>query len=99
MIQGRHDTYYTVQEFAEMVGRSPKTVRNWASSGRIVFVHLCGTPLVSLSTIENLITGHVPLGAEDGKLALQMMKRSTSQGHRQQPEKRGKSAPMREAAR
>ncbi len=73
MIVGKDDTYFTVEEFAEMIGRSPNTVRNWASSGKIRFVHLCGVPLIALTTIENLILDTVPAGASDGRLARRAM--------------------------
>ena len=75
MIVGRHDTYFTVDEFAAMVGRSPKTVQNWAAQRRMRFTHLCGVPLVPLSTVEALITGASYTGPSGGNIALEMMGR------------------------
>ena len=74
MIVGRRDSWFTVEEFAEMVGREPKTVTNWASQGRIQFVRLCGVPLISLSMLENLITGAVKTG-ETGRVAKRILRR------------------------
>lgn len=78
MIQGQHDTYFTVEELGRMISRDEKTIRNWAASGRLQFVHLCGVPLISMAMLENLITGVVPPGAGDGKLALRLSKRTDS---------------------
>lgn len=73
MIVGRNDTWLTISEFAEMIGRSEKTIRNWASQGRIQFVHLCGAPLVSLRIIETLIATHADAYPENAELALRLM--------------------------
>jgi hypothetical protein len=73
MIQGRTDTYFTVEEFAEMIGRSPKTVTNWAAQGKLRFVYLCGVPLVSLALVEQQIDGHQVVGAEADQVAIRMM--------------------------
>lgn len=45
MIQGKRDTYFRVDEFAVMIGRAEKTVRNWAAAGRLAFVYLFGVRL------------------------------------------------------
>lgn len=73
MIEGKIDTYFTVEEFAAMVGRSEKTIRNWAAEGRLVFADLCGVPMIRLSAIENLITGDAPKEARTGRLANRLM--------------------------
>jgi hypothetical protein len=87
MIQGRHDTYYTVEEFAGMVGRADKTIQNWVAQGRMRFVYLCGVPLVSLREVEQLIEGRIPEGAERGLPAARMMNRADRVGRRQEPER------------
>jgi len=87
VITGRKDIYFTVLEFASMIGREEKTVRNWAAEGRLQFVHLCGVPLVPLSMIENLIGNEVPPTATDGKTAMRMMNRADRKGRRAIPEK------------
>ncbi len=69
MIQGRLDVYYTVEEFAAMVGREPKTVENWAASGKLRFMNLFGVPLISLKMIESLIEGRVSGARDNGELA------------------------------
>ena len=88
MISGRNDTYFTVSEFAGMVGRSEKTVMNWRTEGRIQFVSLCGVPLIALSMVENLITGAAPAGADAGGAALRMINRTSRDGRRAAPERR-----------
>jgi hypothetical protein len=90
VIQGRTDAWFTVEEFGAMVGRSPKTVLNWAAEGKIQLADLCGVKLVSMAMIENLITGHVPDGARNGDLALELMGRMTPEGTRVQPERRNR---------
>lgn len=92
MITGRRDTYYTVAEFAAMIGREEKTVRNWAAEGRLQFVHLCGVPLVPLSMIENLLAGAAPATATDGMAAMRMMNRADRRGRRAIPEKHPSSS-------
>ncbi len=87
MIVGKLDTYYTVAEFAAMVGRSEKTIRNWASEGRVQFAQLCGVDLVSLTMVESLITGRLPHDAGDGVLALKLTNRIDRQGRRTKPER------------
>jgi len=73
MIQGRIDTYFTIDEFSAMVGREPKTIKNWAAKGELRFVHLLGVPLVSLALVEQLIDGYQAVGDESGQVALRMM--------------------------
>ena len=92
MITGRKDSFFTIAEFASMIGREEKTVRNWAAEGRLQFVHLCGVPLVSLSMIENLIGNVVPPTATDGLPAMKMMNRATRAGRRAVPEKHRSSS-------
>ena len=75
MIQGRHDTYLTIDEFAQMINRSSKTIRNWHSEGKIQFVYLCGVPLISLLMIENLLEGRMPVGCKKGELAARLIGR------------------------
>lgn len=52
MIKGRYDTYYTISEFAEMAGVSPKTIMNWLSEGTVKAVRLGRRRFVPLSSIE-----------------------------------------------
>lgn len=85
MITGRTDTWFTVEEFAAMIGLEMKTVRNWVSEGRLQFVYLFSVPLISLTMIENLITGTAPSGAADGKLALRLSNRMDRDGRRATP--------------
>lgn len=73
MIKGTSDTYFTLAEFARMLERSEKTIRNWVSEGRIVPCDLCGVTLFRLSAIENLITGDVPRTAPKGRLARRLI--------------------------
>ena len=73
MIEGRHDTWYTIDEFAAMIGRDAKTVRNWASKGKLRFAHLCGVPLVSMRMVENLIEGRVATGRDGGEVARRLI--------------------------
>jgi hypothetical protein len=87
MITGRADVYFTVAEFAAMIGREEKTVRNWAAEGRLQFVQLCGVPLVSLHAVENLITGVATPTATDGMAAMRMMNRADRGGRRATTEK------------
>jgi hypothetical protein len=73
VIQGRNDTYLTVEEFAAMIGRSPRTVQNWASKGQLKFRYIFGVPLISLRAIENIIEQEAPPNARDGRLAVRLM--------------------------
>jgi hypothetical protein len=75
VIKGHSDTWLTVEEFAAMSGREEKTIQNWVSAGRMQFVHLCGVPLISMTMVENLITGTAPSGAADGTVALRLANR------------------------
>jgi hypothetical protein len=86
VITGR-DTWYTVEELAAMIGRSPKTVLNWAVEGRIQFSDFCGVKLISARMIESMITG-APIGTADNTLALELMGRMAPDGSRVEPEKR-----------
>lgn len=88
MIAGRHDTYFTIEEFAAMIGREAKTVRNWAAEGRLRFAHLCGVPLVSLQAVESLIAGTAPAHAADATTALRLMNRADRAGRRAIPGRR-----------
>lgn len=54
-----------------MIGRSEKTLRNWASEGKLQFVNLFGVQLISCRMIENLLT-HAR-GTQDGELARRLM--------------------------
>ena len=87
MIAGRTDSWFTVDELSKILGRSVKTLENWRSEGRIQFVSLCGVPLVALSHIENLITGVVLRGTDEGSAALRMMNRTDRNGRRAAPER------------
>ena len=90
MITGRHDVYLTVSEFADMIGRSEKTIRNWVSEGRLTAIHLCGVPLIAMSHIETLIAGVPPATAAGGKRALELSHHMTLDGKRAVPERRTK---------
>ena len=78
MIQGRQDTYFTIDELAQMIGRSPKTVKNWITEGKLHALHLVGVPMIAMSHLESLLTGFVPPEAKDGLTALAMLNRSQS---------------------
>jgi hypothetical protein len=90
VITGKRDTYLTVAEFAAMIGRDEKTVRNWSAEGRLRFVHLCGVPLISLRMLERLIEGVAPERADDGLAALKLMNRADRDGRRAARETRRK---------
>ena len=64
---------------------SEKTLRNWVSIGKLQFVHFCGVPLISMTMIENLITGTAPAGTSDGRLALRLSNRMDRNGQRAAP--------------
>lgn len=87
MIVGRNDTWLTVKEFAAMIDHEPHTVQNWASQGRIQFADLCGVKLVALSTIESMISGHVPAAPGSGNAALRVIGRRDRRGRRTEPER------------
>lgn len=87
MIQGRSDTWFTIEEFAAMIGREPKTLLNWTSEGKIMFADLCGVRLVALSMIESMIAGHVRPSDDAGELALRMIGRLDRHGRRVEPER------------
>jgi hypothetical protein len=74
-----------------MIGRSPKTVANWAAAGKFEFVHLFGAPLVSLSMVESLIAGRVPAASPAADAALRMIGRRDRAGRRTEPERRRRS--------
>ena len=85
MITGRTDTWLTVEEFAAMIGLEVKTIRNWVSEGRLQFVYLCSVPLISMTMVENLITGTAPSGAANGELALRLSNRMDRNGRTAAP--------------
>lgn len=76
MIVGRHDTFLTIAELAAMIGREPKTVRNWIAEGKLKAVHLVGVPMLAMSHLESLLTGYVPDDAKNGQKALRMMNKA-----------------------
>lgn len=95
MIVGRNDTWFTIEEFARMIEREPKTVQNWISEGRFRPCRLYGVPLISLRTIENMIEGYAPEGADEGRLAAKLSNRVDGDGKPAVPERhrrRGRSA-------
>lgn len=94
MIVGRRDTWFTVPEFAGMIGRSEKTVRNWACDGRLQFVYLCGVPFVVLSMIENLFTGEPATAMQHAEAALRATGRRDRDGRRTEPERRRRQRRM-----
>jgi excisionase family DNA binding protein len=59
VITGRHDTYFTIQEVADMAGVCPKTVRNWIAEGVIKAVFLGRKRFVTLSSIEEAMGARV----------------------------------------
>ena len=93
MISGRTDTWFTVEEFAAMVGRSEKTIMNWASEGRLQFAELCGVKLVALSMIENLITSYGPVATPSAEAALRIIGRRDRAGRRTAPERHPRQRP------
>lgn len=76
MIVGKRDTYYSVAEFAQMIGRSPRTIENWASEGRIKFNRIFGVPMISLRAIEDILEERNDQPRPDEALARNLM------GHR-----------------
>jgi hypothetical protein len=98
VITGKHDTYLTPAELATMVGRSEKTVRNWACDGRLQFVYLCGVPLISMKTIESMITGTAPASPASADGALRIIGRRDRMGRRTQPERHRRSPGKPESA-
>lgn len=75
MIEGKRDTYYTIDEFAQMIGRSPRTVMNWGSEGRIRFHRLFGVPFVSLRALEDILEERNDRPNADESLARSLMGR------------------------
>ena len=57
MIEGRHDTYLTPEELAQMARVAPKTVRNWLCQGMVRAVRLGRRRFITLSSIEEAF-GH-----------------------------------------
>jgi predicted transcriptional regulator len=92
MIRGTSDTFYTVPEFARLVGRTEKTIRNWASEGRITLVHLCGVPLVSLKMVENLIGHYITNEHSEEALELLLARDRSGPAKRRKPRKRGEGS-------
>jgi hypothetical protein len=87
VIQGKRDAYFRVDEFAVMIGRAEKTVRNWAADGRLAFVYLFGVPLVSLALVESLIDGRAETSTVAGDAALRVIGRRDRAGRRTEPER------------
>lgn len=56
MIVGKEDTYFTVQEFADLADVSPKTVMNWLAGGIIQGSKLGRQRFVTLSSIEEALS-------------------------------------------
>lgn len=73
MIEGKRDSYFTVEEFAAMINRSPRTIQNWISLHRLKPKYLFGVPMISLSSIENIMAEEAPPHAKEGRLALRLM--------------------------
>lgn len=73
MIAGKNDSYFTVEEFAAMINRSPRTIQNWISLHRLKPRYLFGIPMIPLSSIENIIAEDAPPHAKEGRLALRLM--------------------------
>ncbi len=73
MIEGKRDTYFTVEEFAAMIKRSPRTIQNWISLRRLRPRYLFGIPMIPLSAIENIIAEDAPPHAKEGRLAMRLM--------------------------
>lgn len=88
MIVGRRDTYLTVAELATMIGRSRKTVQNWAAAGQLQFVYFCNVPLVSMAMVEALIAGQGLEPSVTAEAALRAIGRRARNGQRTEPEQR-----------
>ena len=75
MFPGPNDTYFTVDEFAEMLGIARRTIENWAHdrANPFRFCHLGKTPLVSARMVENLIEGRSPNHSTDSEKALRLI--------------------------
>ena len=100
MIVGKHDTYFTLSEFAEMIGRSEKTVQNWVSDGRLQFAYFCNVPLISMAMVESLIAGNPAEPRPGAEAAMRAIGRRDRVGQRTTPERHcrqrrmtGESAP------
>ena len=74
ILTGRRKDHYTVEEVAELTGRTPYTVRRWHSEGRVEAIRVSGTGpkgrlLISREEVQKLIGaglgGNVPPGAAD----------------------------------
>lgn len=73
-LAGTHKDRYTVEEFAQLVGRSAYTVRRWITEGRIDAVRISGTGpkgrlLIAHDQLDRLIEsglgGAIPAVATD----------------------------------
>jgi excisionase family DNA binding protein len=67
VLQGRRKSHYTVEEVAELTGRTPYTVRRWVTEKRIKAIRLSGTGpkgrlLIPREELDALISAG--LGAE-----------------------------------
>jgi excisionase family DNA binding protein len=62
-ISGRIKPYYTVDEVAELVGRSAYTVRRWVSEGRLQAIRVDGSgPKGRLLIARDQLTALIQLG-------------------------------------
>jgi excisionase family DNA binding protein len=71
MLAGTRKEYYTIEEIAQMTGRTPYTVRRWVAEKRILATRVSGTGprgrlLVAREQLERIISsgfgGEVPTG-------------------------------------
>jgi excisionase family DNA binding protein len=81
-LSARQKPFYTVEEIAEMVGRSAYTVRRWISEGRLKAGRVMGTGprgklLIGRDQLNRLITeglaGRVPDAFVEGQCSEQTL--------------------------
>ena len=59
--------WFKVDEVAQMLGASPKTIRNWISAGRLPAAHPAGVGLrVDILAVNSLFEGSMRRGRNAG---------------------------------
>lgn len=62
VLEGRLKPLYTVEEFAQLVGRDPYTVRAWIKAGKLRATRVAGTGprgrlLIAREEVDRLVAG------------------------------------------